>query len=395
MTQPTKITCGLPLSCCRNNDEKETDLSCDLRIGAVAIGIIVGSVALIVLFNVPLNQIGTGFCWAAEGLGGILIVAGIGIKGVREESLEQKVNSKCQTRKKQNLDIESSQHESEAKRSPFSKKTAAKQKLLESGDSVVKALHSNIEASNNSEVNLPTTIIDLSNASLEIRSQVMKMWPKRTAIFANGSPEGDRIICMIQGNKLIGCAALEQINHEFPQSLVDAGSQKIYNLNIEISPEHQKKEYGRQLFDTACQTVLREGALLHFLDYGSSKIDENSYLDEKTCELFDVNYVIRGIRNEYFLKQKTQDSKVLNYLRINPEDIYIFWNSVETVDGLNHLVNYMKTYPDDLELLEKDISVLGHCQLTLDTYKNIWPKEELIKYETNLKELQKMHSSMH
>ena len=87
-------------------------------------------------------------------------------------------------------------------------------------------------------------IINWRDASPQICNQVKEMWPKRSEKFTKGVPEGDRIVCITEGDKLVGCVALEQFTITEPKSLVqEVGSQKVYKLDIQIEYDYQGKGF--------------------------------------------------------------------------------------------------------------------------------------------------------
>ncbi len=237
-------------------------------------------------------------------------------------------------------------------------------------------------------------IINWRDVNPEICNQVKEMWPKRIEKFIGGVPEGDRIVCITEGNKLVGCVALEQLTITKPTSLVqEIGSQKVYNLNIEINHDYQGKGYGRTVFNKACNLVIEEGALVFLSDMAAHGVGDRLYGGEKTRELFDVYHVLKGSRGDYLLRGKTQEKNSLNYLKIDPNDTYIFSTAVESPGGMNHLINYLEAHPEDMSLI--DPSIIRTCEQILKIYKDLWEEEKLVKYNEGLHRLRTaLHQSI-
>lgn len=222
-------------------------------------------------------------------------------------------------------------------------------------------------------------IINWVNADPQIRDQVKEMWPKRVEKFTQGVPEGDRIICITEGDKLVGCVALEQLTITEPPGLVqEVGVEKVYKLDIKINDEYQGRGFGRTVFNYACNLVVKEGSLVFLVDMAAQGVGDRLYGGEKTRELFDVYHVLKGARGEYLFKKKTHEKNSLNYLKIDPSNIYVFFTCVESPEGINHLINYLKSHPEDVSLV--DPSILKTCYATMQANKDSWSKDQLEKY---------------
>lgn len=232
-----------------------------------------------------------------------------------------------------------------------------------------------------SEENQPSfKIINWQNADPQIRSQVQAMWPRYTAKLTKGAPEGDRVVCITDGNKLVGCVALIQSNINQPLSLVkEIGSQKVYKLDIQINHDYHNKGYGRAVFNHACNSIIEEGALVYLVDQAAAGVGDRLYGGENTRALFDVCHILSGDRGIYLLKQKTQENNnSLRYLKIDPAHTYVFFKAVESLEGLNHLLRYLEDNPEDITLI--DHSVVELCEEIPELYKKAWSKEKLLKY---------------
>jgi len=231
-------------------------------------------------------------------------------------------------------------------------------------------------------------IIDWQEANHQIRDQVQEMWPKRIKRFTEEPSEGDRIICIADGAKLVGCVALEPLTVTGPVSLVQqVGSQKVYALDIEIESENKGKGYGRAVFNNACSLVADEGASIFLTDMAAQGIGDRLYGGQKTLELFDVYFVLTGSRGEYLLRKKSQLANKLIYLKIDPTTVYIFFRAIESPEGMNHLMNYLETYPEDESLI--DPSIISTCESIIEIYKDIWDEGQLMKYNEGLHRLRR------
>lgn len=237
-------------------------------------------------------------------------------------------------------------------------------------------------------------IINWQDASPLIRSQVKEMWPNRIEKFTRDVQEGDKIVCITEGNKLVGCVALEQLTITEPASLVqEVGAQKVYKLDIQIHHDYQGKGYGRTVFNNACNLAIQEGALVFLVDMAAKGVGDRLYGGEKTCELFDVYHVLKGDRGEYLLRGKTQEKNNLNYLKIDPSDAYIFFRVIESPEGMNHLIHYLEAHPEDISLI--DSSIISTCESLIKIYEDSWNEEQLVKYNEGLHKLRlALHQSI-
>lgn len=237
-------------------------------------------------------------------------------------------------------------------------------------------------------------IINWQDASPQICGQVKEMWPRRIEKFTQGVPEGDRIVCITEGDRLVGCVALEQLTITKPPSLVqEVGAQKVYKLDIQIHHDYRGKGYGRTVFNNACSLVIEEGALVFLVDMAAKGVGDRLYGGEKTRELFDVYHVFKGGRGDYLLKGKTQEKNNLNYLKIDPNDGYIFFDAVESPEGMNHLIHYLEAHPENISLI--DSSIISICEEMIKIYEDSWNEEQLVKYKEGLHRLRMaLHQSI-
>ena len=237
-------------------------------------------------------------------------------------------------------------------------------------------------------------ITNWRDANPHICNQVREMWPRRIEKFTQGVPEGDRIVCITEGDKLVGCVALEQLTITEPPELVQkVGAQKVYKLDIQVHHNYQGKGHGRTVFNNACSLVIEEGALVFLVDMAAQGVGDRLYGGEKTRELFDVYHVLKGDRGEYLLKEKTQEKNNLNYIKIDPSNAYIFFECVESPEGMNHLIHYLEAHPEDISLI--DSSIISTCDSIIKICKDSWSGEELAKYNESVHKLRMaLHQSI-
>jgi GNAT superfamily N-acetyltransferase len=229
-------------------------------------------------------------------------------------------------------------------------------------------------------------IINWCDANSQILDQVQKMWRRRRANFIKHVPDEDKMMCIIEGDRLIGCVALEKYSITKPASLVQiVGSQKVYKLDIQIHNDYQGKGYGRELFNSACNLAINEGAFIFLVDMADKGVGDRLYGGEKTRQLFDVYHVLKSTRGQYLLGKKTQTSNRLNYLKIDQDENFVFLQAVESLEGMKHVINYLETHQEDVSLI--NASIISTCDDTIGMYKSLWTNDQLAQYNACLDKL--------
>lgn len=233
-------------------------------------------------------------------------------------------------------------------------------------------------------------IIDWKNASTQIQEQAKKMWSNRVDRFSKATQMDYRILCLINGDQLVGCAALQRASTATWSSSLDQeiGSQKAYLFSIKINDNSQGKGYGRMLFNHACSSIIDEGAVVFFTDSTPREVGDRLYGGEKTRELFDVYY---GLNKVYLLKKKTKSTKGLNYLRVSPKDSWMFRDAIDTPEGMNNLLKYFDAYPSDMRLL--DSTFIQDCEELAKRREHAWSSDQLTNYKMNISKLKKARES--
>jgi len=183
--------------------------------------------------------------------------------------------------------------------------------------------------------------INWADAEPQVKEQVEKMWPRRSANFAAGinhhgkDNEKDQFICYCVGNQLIGCAALTYES--------GGNSNRTYSLDIEIAQQFQNQGLKGKLFEEACAPVIDQGHEV--------MVDEQWYEGEKTRQKFDVSISIGRFSSMYFLNKKTGTEgkpNPLSYNKVGLEtNAVIPYDLLNSPAGIKHLVEYLRQHPDE------------------------------------------------
>lgn len=201
-------------------------------------------------------------------------------------------------------------------------------------------------------INSEMRIVNHKNANKNIQNKAKSMIPKTLAQMQLPN-HNIRVFYYIDKDKnIIGYIILKKIKVTSPQSLVSIiGSKDVYDLSINVSNEFQRKGYATDFFGQILHKIINEeDAFIYLTDSTGGGIGKKLYGGPKVVANFDVYHIFDGARGSYLIGKKT-DKKRVHYVKLNkndPELEYYFTRSVESNNGIYHLIKYFENNPHPL-----------------------------------------------
>ena len=200
--------------------------------------------------------------------------------------------------------------------------------------------------------NYEMRIVNHKNANQNIQKKAKNKIP-RTLSQMQSSNHNIRVFYYTDKDKnIIGYIILKKIEVTSPQSLVSIiGSKVVYDLSINISHEFQRKGYATDFFGQILHKIINEeDAFIYLTDSTGGGIGKKLYGGEKVVSKFDVYHIFDGARGSYLIGRKTDKNRV-HYVKLNKNDPqleYYFTRSVESNNGIYHLIKYLDNNPHPL-----------------------------------------------
>ncbi len=233
--------------------------------------------------------------------------------------------------------------------------------------------------------------VNYNEASAKIKEQVRDLWPRRTESLSE-HPD-DQILCLVEGDTLIGAVSLSKKEDVADQPILKEKVKErvVFSLDIQISDAFQNKGHGRRLFEEACHVVTDSGGVVYLVD-ATDGPGISLYGGDKTRSQFDVSFYFKEKNGEYLLERRSGEQKELEYLLIPNGEEYRFYGASQSVEGMQHLVNYFKSHPSERYRL--DANFFKGCERRLSLFQQfVVDEKEQALYAQLLGELKQLIES--